>query len=208
MRSGRWNSSRWALQITEQALVATSTRGKPRLQPRLTGALQRMSGWILYASCIIINRRIRLTRYRFCYHRIVFKAATKLTWEPLVTRIQRHTRDSWMKRIHRLPISNVKMFERYDIPLYEFSKGAKLTFTTYLETRTAIMKPFAAPIAISAVVFITMLQHCPAPIITTLAIVGTGALQKSGSFGLYSRHVEDRGRRVGEWQFPHALQSP
>ena len=37
------------------------------------------------------------------------------------------------------------------------------------------MKSYAAPIALSAVAFITMLQPCPAPIISTLAIAGAGA---------------------------------
>ena len=57
------------------------------------------------------------------------------------------------------------------------------------------MKSYATPIAISAVVFITMLQPCPAPIITTLAIAGTGA----ALFGT--------GVGVGAWAAGHGAAS-
>ena len=57
------------------------------------------------------------------------------------------------------------------------------------------MKSYAAPIAVSAVVFITLLQPCPAPIITTLAIAGTGA----ALFGA--------GAGVGAWAAGHGASS-
>ena len=46
------------------------------------------------------------------------------------------------------------------------------------------MKSYAAPIALSAVAFIAMLQPCPAPVISTLAIAGTGAAIFGAGAGL------------------------
>ena len=46
------------------------------------------------------------------------------------------------------------------------------------------MKSYATPIAVSAVVFITMLQPCPAPVITTLAVAGAGSLLFGSGVGL------------------------
>ena len=57
------------------------------------------------------------------------------------------------------------------------------------------MKSYATPIALAAVVFITMLQPCPAPIITTLAIAGTGALLFGSGVG------------VGAWAAGHGAAS-
>ena len=55
------------------------------------------------------------------------------------------------------------------------------------------MKSYAAPIAVSAVIFLTMLQPCPAPVITTLAIAGAGAAIFGGGVG------------VGAWAAGHGI---
>ncbi len=55
------------------------------------------------------------------------------------------------------------------------------------------MKSYATPIAVSAVVFLTMLQPCPAPIISTLAIAGAGAALFGGGVG------------VGAWAAGHGI---
>ena len=57
------------------------------------------------------------------------------------------------------------------------------------------MKSYATPIAISAVVFIIMLQRCPAPFITTLAIAGAGAALFGSGVG------------VGAWAAGHGAAS-
>ena len=57
------------------------------------------------------------------------------------------------------------------------------------------MKSYAGPIAVSAVVFITMLQPCPAPIVSTLAIAGAGAALFGGGVG------------VGAWASGHGASS-
>ena len=46
------------------------------------------------------------------------------------------------------------------------------------------MKSYAAPIALSTVAFIAMLQPCPAPVISTLAIAGAGAAIFGAGTGL------------------------
>lgn len=55
------------------------------------------------------------------------------------------------------------------------------------------MKSYAAPIALSTIVFLTMLQPCPAPIIRTLAVGAAGASLFGGGVG------------VGAWAAGHGI---
>lgn len=71
----------------------------------------------------------------------------------------------------------------------------KYPSASYPEPHPANMKSYAAPIALSTIAFLTMLQPCPAPIVTTLAIATAGASIFGSGVGL------------GAWAASHAIAS-
>ena len=78
-------------------------------------------------------------------------------------------------------------------------------FISYLKTPTANMKSYATPIALSAVAFITMLQPCPAPVVSTLAIAGTGAAIFGAGTGL---GLWGASKVIGATKAPAAIEDP